>query len=557
MSPTTPCAQLVYTSAGRTLEGAGFGVVLTSRDWPAALGDTRSSLGSLVGFERECFGLLHRAGGRLAYSKVPADSDAFGRPGNYVVHLLWDKAGRLTPRDVLALRRSGGFLASLPAEFEPSAEADAVPVPTARRSLPAFSADDVDALTPHVATLLAALSVGSGVVHVPARTASAVDVAQVVAQVLPRGLVGGIGLHVGAGQRMGDTAAVSLVVGAPGRSDVEPDGHDLGRAHALLESAAKGELCPDSVRRLADLDRWLFVDTWMGLDPAMLTDDQLVGVLGSDGAGRWLESPPNAEVATAVAASSAEVEAALLAALERNPEAGDRLRDRELTAALEAIFDGADSVPAGYAGLTQGDVCEAFTASLARGRRVAAIGPGTALFVEESLNLGHPLALLELGDDHAGLARLATKRPVVRKALVREWAACEGAAGACTSVLGHLLLEDTDWVTTLGGGTPEPVVRSALTWASKRLAAERVEELAVTVASGDLAGQGWALGDVLFVCELPDDEVARMIGDNFELLARDAGWPRELAKLMAARLLDVPEPAGNGAGRHRWSRRRH
>jgi hypothetical protein len=63
---TTPCAQLVYTSASRTLEGAGFGVVLMSKDWPAALGDSRSSLGSLVGFDVASFGLLHRAGGGLA-----------------------------------------------------------------------------------------------------------------------------------------------------------------------------------------------------------------------------------------------------------------------------------------------------------------------------------------------------------------------------------------------------------------------------------------------------------------------------------------------------------
>jgi hypothetical protein len=307
------------------------------------------------------------------------------------------------------------------------------------------------------------------------------------------------------------------------------------------------------VRRLADLDRWLFVDTWLEQDAGTLTDEQLVGVLGSDGAGRWLEAVGNAEVATVVAAHSAEVEAALRAALDRHPEAMDRLRDRELVAALAAIFDGAERVPAGFTGLTQADVCEAFTAELRRGRRASALGVGTGLFVEESLNHGFPLRLLEVSDDPAGLAALATRRPVVRKALVREWA----AGGASSSVLGHLLVEDTDWISALGPLTPDSVVRSALTWAATQLAPERVEELAVTVASGDLAGQGWALGDVLFVCELPDDDVAEIVARNFELFARDAGWPSGLAGLIDARLAgDAPEPVASGSGRHRWRRRR-
>src|SRR5206468_3484180 len=128
------------------------------------------------------------------------------------------------------------------------------------------------------------------------------DVAEVVFSVLPRALVSAVSVHVGTAQRMGDTADVSVVIGAPGRSEVEPGGHDLRRAHALLEAAAKQELCPDSVRRLADLDRWLFVDSWLEQDPASLTGEQLVAVLSSDGAGRWLESVGNAEAARAVAA---------------------------------------------------------------------------------------------------------------------------------------------------------------------------------------------------------------------------------------------------------------
>lgn len=551
----TPCAQLVYTSASRTLEGAGFGVVLKSRDWPAALGDSRSSLGSLIGFEDACFGLLHRPGGRLAYSKLPADTDGFGRPGNYVVHLLWDKAVRLTPREVLAFQRSEGFLASLPADFQPSAEADGVAVPSVRRSVPVLSGDDVDELAGHLAEVLAALGEGSGVASLPERTASGCPVPEIVFAVLPRGLMAPVSLHVGSASPMGDTAPVAVLVGAPARSDVVVTADDVARARALLDSAARRELCPDSTRRLADLDRWLFVDLWAESDPESLSDAQLVAVLGSEAAGSWLLR--HVEVATAVAASSLEVDAALRSALDRHPEALDRLRDRELTAALSAVFDGGDEVPAGFTGLTEGELCEAFTADLDRGRRVRSIGPAAALFVEESLSLGYPLELLRLTDDHEGLARLATKRPVVRAALVREWDGCGGAASACTSLLGHLLVRDIAWVATLGPASPEYVVRSALTWASARLDAARMEDLAVTVASGELAGQGWALRDVLFVCKLPDDDVADIIARNYDLLARDDGWPRGLAKLIDGRFtVEPPAPAEVPTAKSRWRRRR-
>lgn len=558
----TACAQLVYTSASRTLEGAGFGVVLVSRGWPSALGSARSSLGPLVGFEQPCLGLLHRGGGRVAYSKQPAPADGFGRPGNYVVQLLWDDAGRLGPRDVLAFAAAGGFRSSLADGAEPTSDAPAVAVPRARRAVPPLSHDDLGELVPGLADLLAAVRSGSGVVALPERTESGCHAAAVVFAVLPRPLTAGVSLHVGAARRMGDTAAVSVVVGDAGRSDVRVTPRDLDRARALLHRAAAHDLCPDSVRRLTELDRWLFVDAWLAADPASLDETQLVAVLGSDGAGRWLLPAENVEVAAAVAAEVPEVEAALRAALTRFPDAADRLRDRELAAALDAVFGGADEVPAGYTGLTEGELCEAFGAELARGRRVAAVGPATALFVEESLGLGVPVPLLGLGDDHAGLARLATRRPVVRTALVREWDACGGAASVCTSVLGHLLLEDTDWVVTLGASSPEPVVRPALEWAAERLAPEQVEELAVTVASGDLAGQGWALRDVLFACKLPDAEVAEMIARNADLLLRDGGWPRGLAKLLDARLAagETPAPPETGTGRHRrpgvWPRRR-
>lgn len=535
----TTCPQLVYTSASRTLEGPGFGVVQLSPDWPAEVGDSRATLGPLIALgDGESFGLRHTAGGRVAYRKVPAGTDAFGRPGNHLVHLLWDGAGRVTPRDVLAFRSGGGFLDGLPAEAEPSRGVPAVEVPSARRSLPALTAEDVDALVPCMASVLAAVAAGAGVVGLPARTASGRDVAELVFGVLPRALASAVALHVGTASATGDAASVRVHVGPDAPTDVVIDGQATTRARALLEAAAKKELCSDNVRKLETLDRWLFTDTWTGMDPASLTPIQLVGVLESEKAGWWLSSPDAVDVACAVAASSPEAEAALRTALTQHPDAWDRLRDRELDATLAAVFGGAGTgeVPTGFTGLTRAELCEAFTAELERGRRLTEVGGAAAALVEESVMLPRPPALLQLTDDLAGLARLATSRPVVREALVREWTGVDEWPANSASLLGHLLLEDPDWFLPLGGSTPSSVVRAALPWAAERLAAPMVERLALTVAASELAGQGWALRDVLFRSGLGDEEIAAVVARNFLVLAGDDGWPGEVARLAAGAL---------------------
>ncbi|GAA4736963.1 hypothetical protein GCM10023328_16860 [Modestobacter marinus] len=559
----TTCPQLVYTSASRTLEGPGFGVVQLSPDWPAEVGDSRATLGPLIGLGAgESFGLLHAAGGRIAYRKVPAGTDAFGRPGNYLVHLLWDGDSRVTPRDVLAFRSNGGFLDALSADAEPSRELPALEVPSARRSPLALTAEDVDALVPSVAAVLAAVSNGAGVVGLPARTPSGRDVADAVFSVLPRALASAVALHVGTASASGDASPVRVHVdaGPDVPADVVPDGQDTARARALLEAAAKKELCSDQVRKLETLDRWLFADTWTGMDPAALTPTQLVGVLESEKAGWWLTNPDAVDVACAAAGSSPQVDASLRAALERHPDAWDRLRDRELDAALAAVFGGAgkQEVPSGFTELSAAELVEAFAAELARGRRLTELGGAAATLVEESLTLARPVALLDLTDDLAGLARLATGRPVVREALVREWAGVDEWPANGASLLGHLLLEDPDWFLTLASHTPPAVLRSALPWAAERLEASMVERLAVTVAASDLAGQGWALRDVLFRSGLAEEEIAAMVARNFLALAGDDGWPGQIARLAVDAL--GAAAAGEASEAHRktgiWPRRR-
>ena len=213
----TACPQLVYTSASRTLEGPGFGVFAMSRNWPRSLGTSRSTLGSLIGQppDGEAYGVLSLAGGRLAYRKVTLAADDFGRSGNYVVQLLWDGDGSLTARDVLAMRGADVFLSRLAPGAEPSRDAPPVQVPCAHRAAPSsLGVDDVDALVPSLAALLAAVESGGGTVGLPA--------ASVLFDVMPRGLAADLSVHVGTADTMGDAAAVQALVGRYAEPSADP-----------------------------------------------------------------------------------------------------------------------------------------------------------------------------------------------------------------------------------------------------------------------------------------------------------------------------------------------
>ncbi|MGY1619024.1 hypothetical protein ACI797_19965 [Geodermatophilus sp. SYSU D00691] len=529
----TACPQLVYTSASRTLEGPGFGVFAMSRDWPAALGTSRSSLGALIRppGDGEAFGLLSASGGRLAYSKAPAVSDDFGRAGNYVVQLLWDGGSSLAPRDVLALHRSGGFLSSV-AGAEPSRDAPPVAVPRARRLAPVLALHEVEALVPAVGAVLAALAAGVGQVGLPA--------ASVVFDVLPRALADSVSLHVGTAETMGDAAAVQVLVGAYRQPPV--DAANAARARALLEAAAKGDLCPDDVARVDELDAWLFADEWRELDPATLTDAQLVAVLASPAAGAWLQSPRAASVVTVAAAESPAVEAALRTAVARDPAARAGVRAAETGAVLRAVFEGSPGRTTDFAGLTQGDLCAGFVRELARGRRVPRISAEAGLLVEQALGLGHDVPLVGLTDDAEGLAGLVARRPVVREALLREWSLTTWSP-AHEELLVQLLRYDAEWFPALAPLTPEKPTRAALRAAAREMSARQVEKLAVTVASSEAAGHGLALRCVLFPSGLPPEEISAIVARNFALLARDDGWPRGIAARTAGRLGDDPPPA--------------
>jgi hypothetical protein len=535
----TDCPQLVYTSASRTLEGPGFGVFAMSRDWPRSLGTSRSTLGALIGqpADGSAYGVLTLAAGRLAYSKVALASDDFGRSGNYVVQLLWDGGASLTARDVEALHRSGGFLTRLAPGAEPSREAPAVRVPRARRAAPSLSYDEMGALVSPLAAVLAALESGAGTVRLPSASA--------LFDILPRSLARDVSLHVGTAETMGDRAPVRVLAGPYAEPAAGPANDD--RARVLIEMAGKGELCPDDVGGFDELDAWLFADTWMELDPAALTDSQLLAVLAAPGAGGWLGSPRAASVAIAVASGSRPVEKALRAAVRRDPAALAGVRSAELDAVLRAVFDGGRARTSDFSGLTQGDLASGFTAEVARGRRLPRLGAEAGLLIEQALGLGHDVPLIGLTTDVEGLAGLVARRPVVREALLREWRQAPWST-AHDELLAQLICYDPEWFGTLAPISPEESLRSALGWAARQLPARQVERLAVTVASSSVAGRGWALRCVLFPCGLPADEVAGIVHQHFELFARDDGWPRSIAREMAT---VEPPPADEPRKRRR------
>ncbi len=532
------CPQAVYTSASRTLEGPGFGVYAHSADWPAEVGRTRKALGALVGFrpaDGEAYGVLSRGTGRVLYRAVAARADGFGRPGNYLVHLLWDDSGRLGPRELLALRRAGRFLDALPEDSSPTADLPPLRVASAARGAPALTPDEVDALTPPLAGLLATLAAGSGECALPERTASGREVAEVLFAVLPRALTAGVSLHAGTREDDGDTAPVVVrLSAAPAAVAAGP--HDAERASTLLEAASKDELAPDDLADLRRLDAWLFADAWAEQDAARLTPDQVASVLESSAAPGWLARGGNAAVALDVAAGSATVEAALRAAVDRWPAVAELVRDRVLAALLDEVFEGAEGpaeLAVEVAGIGQGDLCAALAGEVRRGRRVARLDRTAGLLVERALELGADLPLLGLTDQTWELALLATRRPVVGDALVAQWRSAAGWTAEHGVLLGNLLVADPGWLGRLDEVVPASALPPALRWAALRLDVAGVEALAVAVATGPSAGRGWALREVVFGSELPADGVDRVLGRRLELLLVDDGWPRELAESFA------------------------
>jgi hypothetical protein len=150
------------------------------------------------------------------------------------------------------------------------------------------------------------------------------------------------------------------------------------------------------------------------------------------------------------------------------------------------------------------------------------------------------LPLLGLTGETWELALLATRRPVVGDALVAQWRSGGGWTAEHGVLLGHLLVADPGWLARLGDAVPVSALPPALRWAALRLDVAGVGALAEAVATGDGAGRGWALREVVFGSELPPGEVDQVLGRRLELLLVDDGWPRELAESFARSRGDSP-----------------
>lgn len=136
------CEQLVYTSAPRTLDGSGFGVLARSAGWPADPGRSAADgFPAVVSFlpqgathrmtggaPPQCLALYDVGGQRVAVRKTYRGGDDMGRPGNFLAHGLLDSSGRLTAHDVFALWDADLPWRELPAGLLPTADLPSVPV---------------------------------------------------------------------------------------------------------------------------------------------------------------------------------------------------------------------------------------------------------------------------------------------------------------------------------------------------------------------------------------------------------------------------------------------
>ncbi len=110
----------IYTWARAHETGSGFGVVLRTTGWPSKLFDSDELRSLLMTMEHGQRiqnprpGLTyvfsrHVGSGTLLVAKTPVGEDGAGRPGNYVVHAIYDQSGSLGALDLVDLVGSGAF----------------------------------------------------------------------------------------------------------------------------------------------------------------------------------------------------------------------------------------------------------------------------------------------------------------------------------------------------------------------------------------------------------------------------------------------------------------
>ena len=135
------CAQLRYTWAERRLDGrgAGFGIVVRSRDWPETLlsdPEIKQLLTDMSPDARReppetALALvthLRVSGGALLVAKRSVGTDGAGRPGNYTIHALFDPAAVVGALDLSALVAGGTFQLERDVDIVPDGDAEPISV---------------------------------------------------------------------------------------------------------------------------------------------------------------------------------------------------------------------------------------------------------------------------------------------------------------------------------------------------------------------------------------------------------------------------------------------
>jgi hypothetical protein len=509
--------QLVYTSARRTLEGSGFGVLAHSAGWPEHFGLTGRSLGRLVaapGGEDDDVALLRQEGGALLCRKHSSGEDALGRSGNYLVHLLWDPRGHLTLREVLSLL-DGGMLLDSADGLEPTRELPrcALP-PQPRRALPVVDVAEAEAC---VAAVLRRLPAG-GSVELPPVLPSGGSSLAVLAAALPRGLLRLLSLvPAWATDPEQDGGVVTLRLRPAAALERTTE-----TARMVMEDAGAGAPVPDALASLVDVENWLRARRWAADEPATLSARQIAVVLRSAEGEEWLLRG-GAEWALKAAEEDADalrgLKTAAKSAAARELVTGEAVRllaDALLTGrptpkqALRIALLEVDRIVDMMLTLQDlGGIDDLDDA----GRRL--VEPAfLAAPTLQPARLFHPALLSELiavpAVADAALRSLAEDDPLIRRRTAEA-----------------LLASDPDWLESLTERLPDQEVHDLLSDEAREADEERLDQL--VAAAARLPGQrGFALRSLLW--QAPPGPAAVVLARRAgEVLAED-GWPPELLR---------------------------
>ena len=514
ISAAVRCPQLIYTSARRTLRGSGLGVLAHSASWPAELGLDQRRLGGLVrapqrdlhGVATTELGLIRRGGGAVLYRKGDGGTDSSGRRGNYVVHLLWDATGTLTPRELpLLMRWSAESLITL----DPTADLDeALLEPLGAEELGLDPEDELP-----VAAAVERLLEGEGDVHLPRALPSGRATVGTVFHAVPWRLLAGASCVDGE-EPDGDEAQMRIRLDG----QVWP-AEASAFARAVTAAASEGRL-PDSSATVEDLDVELNVQGWADGDPDLLSASQVVSVLRSPAGGRWAELHAGTVLHLLEQDGTAR---GPLADLSRRSDGVRRALRRAGIELIERRLLAGRSIPQSVldlAGVTQSDASTLFHRWEDDGRRLGPVARDDVDLVAAVLASDgtlHPLRLLptdQLGD--------LVRHPRIAAAVLRDIPSIQDPA-IRRAAARALLRDDPGHVEPLATVLSGTELTGLLAEEALDVGTEEDLERLVDAAARIPGRRGLALRSVVFSAprELAVGVVRRR---GAELLADD-GWP--------------------------------